>query len=150
MIVILEQDVTISYLPSPTDSKSTFFSPMCVNYSQQQQQQQQQHRYECTCKESEGWFDNTAAERAAYGDVGCFDARPPKAFLKCVGSARLDVVHESMRQVFDDVSKDLNFADCEPAYDTVQQTEAQHCKCAGEVDTYVVFMDFETHFRCEK
>ena len=57
--------------------------------------------------------------------------------MKCVGSARLDVVHESMRQVFDDVSKDLNFADCEPAYDTVQQTEAQHCKCAGEVDTYV-------------
>jgi len=118
-------------------------------------------KYSCKCKQSEGWFENAAAPRPAYGDVGCFDARPPKAFLKCDDSARLDVVHESMREVFDDVSRDVvrfcslflsyshfsfnhhhththtqKFADCEPKYETTQQSEVQHCKCAGDVDTY--------------
>jgi len=119
--------------------------------------------YSCSCKNEEGWVNvdqpcNDHYRGGGYGDMGCRDITPPKAFLRCAASHEYDptlddIINQDMQTVFEDLKDRLDTANCDAEYRTQAQLvvegadgEAgeryQECLCPAEKDHYKQYSQY--------
>jgi len=111
-------------------------------------------KYTCECKREEGWKPvghpcNSHPRGGGYGEGGCVDETPPKAFLRCAtihtDSSTVDALFDKpMGDVFKALTKTPQLASCSPDYTPQKQLPGnQMCLCSEDQDQYKQYAQYE-------